>query len=1528
MRIIILSSLILLVSQVFSQDFSDTREKYFKDLEKALKIETPKEEFDFISDVFEVNLLESDLISDEVFNKMVKTSNLLIEKRMDAYPEVYAYVVSVNKMMEQKQLESYKGWHKSIDELLDSRNSRKFEEFIAVSKAFFTRQVIYINKGFEWYYEGGSYEFVYNNGPEIKFANGDLICRTFNTSRSTEKEIPFTDSIIIYKTEGTYDPILEKWEGKGGMVSWEKVGLLKSETFADVYNYDLSMRAPFLNIDTVNLKSGYFEDKIIGKFSDRAQRGSYKEDRESDNPSFNSYETKLEIPNIIYNVDYVGGYSLKGKDFVGVGTKTNPIRLSIKKDGKDFITTESQSINISKAKISAPETKVVIHLSAKDSIWHPGVRFIYDRKADKIDLTRENSGVGLSPFTNTYQDIDMYLIQISWILNSNKLDFDFGKGTSQEQRIARFESRNYYDNYLYESLQGMESVHPLVALSKYSYKYDVQVLTEGQAASALGRTVSQIKQVLLKLSALGFISYDTEKDEVILKDKVYNFINARAGKQDFDNIVFTSDLSPRRQQTYTKDEIEKNPNLKRELAQTQMHNKYIQGKSSFGSFNLTTKNMELVAVNKIPISDAQKTFLYPDSNKVLLKENRDIVFKGWINSGKWEIQLNDGFYDYAENKIIINKSNNAIFRADPLRPEDGRLSIPIQSNLKGIKGYIAVDDPSNRSGNNQDEFHDYPLLYCESASRIDWEDERLHKGAYKKEDFYFAVQPFTVDSLDNFSEKHLTFNGEFHSAGIFPVFEQDLELMPDYSLGFMTKAPTGGYDFYGDVAKYENRIVLSANGLQGEGQIDFIQSTSVSKAFTFLPDSTLGIVDFVNRPLESGVQFPDAKAEKAFMTYLPKAKKLKVKSTKTPIDLFENESKLYGTAMVQASGMTATGKVDMEKAFLTSNDFRLKRWEIISDSAAYYLKNLDKDPGDLMMSDFLLTSENVKTNINLKKRNGEFSIMDDASELRFPVNEFRCSVKDFEWKIDEDEIVLDNPKDKAKFYALKPEQKMLTIESGNAQFDLKNRIINCYETEYVEVADAYIYPDSQYVEIQPKAVIDTLRNSVIKSQDQEILHTIVNANTTIQSSESFLSSGDYKYFDLDSTLHYIPMNKVYVDKNIQTRANGKVAEGTDFMLSPQFDFYGDVELIASNPLINFKGATKIIHECEGIAQNWMSFEAAVDPKDVQIPVSDNPQDLEGNAISAGLVWRITENDDSLALYPTFLSAVENDVDKKVITASGLLKYNPASYEFEIGNKEKLLDLSAVGNYVSLNSKTCGMYGDGVVDLGMDFGDMSVASIGTVIYNQDKKEANFNLTMKITTPMDEGVINDVADKINLQANLQAADLKSNTLTNAIATWASEKDATKFTEDYKEDKSVKKLPKETQGTFVFTGVRFSTYDIAGDPQKGLKSSSSKAVLVSLNDKAILKYVDFKMFAEQRVLLGDRLSFMMDMPGGYAYYFFYELNTKMGKMDIISSDKEFNASVMEIKDDKRKIKKFEYGISDDSVLRSQFLRIFGGI
>ena len=114
-----------------------------------------------------------------------------------------------------------------------------------------------------------------------------------------------------------------------------------------------------------------------------------------------------------------------------------------------------------------------------------------------------------------------------------------------------------------------------------------------------------------------------------------------------------------------------------------------------------------------------------------------------------------------------------------------------------------------------------------------------------------------MDSLNSFVDRTLKFGGELTSAGIFPIIRDSLKIMPDYSFGFSTVAPPGGHKFYGTDAKYENKIILSHNGLQGAGTINFINSTSVSKSLlSFLPDSTVGIVDFVNRPSDSACQHP------------------------------------------------------------------------------------------------------------------------------------------------------------------------------------------------------------------------------------------------------------------------------------------------------------------------------------------------------------------------------------------------------------------------------------------------------------------------------------------------------------------------------------------------------------------------------------------------------------------------------------------------------------------------------------------------
>ena len=66
----------------------------------------------------------------------------------------------------------------------------------------------------------------------------------------------------------------------------------------------------------------------------------------------------------------------------------------------------------------------------------------------------------------------------------------------------------------------------------------------------------------------------------------------------------------------------------------------------------------------------------------------------------------------------------------------------------------------------------------------------------------------------------------------------------------------------------------------------------------------------------------------------------------------------------------------------------------------------------------------------------------------------------------------------------------------------------------------------------------------------------------------------------------------------------------------------------------------------------MAFMAEIDPKNIQIPVTNEMLDLDGNRISAGIVWRDSPATDSLELYPTFLSALVSKDDPIVMTSSG------------------------------------------------------------------------------------------------------------------------------------------------------------------------------------------------------------------------------------------------------------------------------------
>jgi hypothetical protein len=294
--------------------------------------------------------------------------------------------------------------------------------------------------------------------------------------------------------------------------------------------------------DSVLLTSPYFQKPTLGTISDRAFIINREEDRIY--PQFNSYERRLSIKGIRENIDFEGGFSLQGASFVGMGAPQIPAKIVVMREGIPFVKASAQQIYIYPQKISMNNASITLKLNTGDSITHPGLRFDFDIEKKTMELTRTTSGSGQSPFSDSYHKLDIYVSKISWKYGEQDLMFTFDYGTSQEQRFARFESMNYFDERLFDRLQGLQSTHPLASLSAYCFKYDEYILTEGKAATALGLFVDQAKPVLLELATYGFLNYDVEAKIVTINPKTENFVLSKAGKRDFDNVLFVSDFRP------------------------------------------------------------------------------------------------------------------------------------------------------------------------------------------------------------------------------------------------------------------------------------------------------------------------------------------------------------------------------------------------------------------------------------------------------------------------------------------------------------------------------------------------------------------------------------------------------------------------------------------------------------------------------------------------------------------------------------------------------------------------------------------------------------------------------------------------------------------------------------------------------------------------------------------------------------------------------------------------------------------------
>ncbi|MBK7287951.1 MAG: hypothetical protein IPI95_13105 [Flavobacteriales bacterium] len=92
----------------------------------------------------------------------------------------------------------------------------------------------------------------------------------------------------------------------------------------------------------------------------------------------------------------------------------------------------------------------------------------------------------------------------------------------------------------------------------------------------------------------------------------------------------------------------------------------------------------------------------------------------------------------------------------------------VKNVLENVTGTLEIDAPSNKSGLQQKKYPEYPKFNSTKESFVFYDRPSIQNGAYKRDNFYYKSDPFVIDSLDNFTNEGLNFDGTLMSAGIFP----------------------------------------------------------------------------------------------------------------------------------------------------------------------------------------------------------------------------------------------------------------------------------------------------------------------------------------------------------------------------------------------------------------------------------------------------------------------------------------------------------------------------------------------------------------------------------------------------------------------------------------------------------------------------------------------------------------------------------------------------------------------------------------
>ncbi len=1256
-----------------------------------------------------------DSLSYEQQLEIIEVSNLMLKRKCRPRPHFIKYQrIMMEFFTEGKTSHGYEEWLEGFKLLLQSEVAfvRAIDQWLMVSQSLLEENIFYSTNTITWKVSSPSFQFHTEERMEVRFENVTVACYSGR------------DYIQIKDATGYINPLDLKWIGTHGKVSWERTGMPEDEMNAVLGNYEINLKTTGYTADSVKLYyPALFEGIAMGRLEDKV---SLIQDLSSIvYPKFLSYKSSYRIDNFIPGIHYRGGLAIEGSNLIGSAVDGDPAVLEIFDGDTLRIKAEAQRVLMNGRFIRSPHAEISIYLG-RDSIFHPDLELSFDVARELFRLNKSEDFKSLGPYSNSYHSIDMNFDELYWTRGESTMKLQALQGTSVGR--ATFESDTYFDYGFYMDLQGMDYDHPLAQLYTYSKMLGGNTFALPNYANYIGYSLYQVRHLLMSLAKYGFVYYDDSKDLITVRQKTFDYISASMRQRDYDVIRFISRL---------------------------------EGASN-AQLDLYTRDLTISGIPVIFLSDSQNVRLIPNENSIVMKRNRSFLFDGVVDAGLFQISGKNFFFDYDNFKIDLQQIDS--LKISILTDEYNQYGEPIlariENAMENMTGSLLIDDPQNKSGLAS--FPQYPVFTSLEGSYIYFDDPSIQNGVYDRDEFYFQMDPFTIDSLDNFRPEAISPDGTFISAGILPPLQLEMTLRDDNSLGFYMEVPEEGIGLYGGVGTFYKDIEMSSAGLRGYGSFDYLSSSASSDLFLMHPDSMMARTrNFLIREQNEGTEYPYVENSVVDLKLLPEENMLAVSRVDETFKVYNDSVFHGGNLALSPSGLTGDGAMGFPDARIESDFFSYGSRSLRADSAGVKLKNPAFD-------DYSFLTGNVNAFIDLDQRRGEFRANGDATLIEFPYNLYETRLDQMIWNMDEDEVVLSQNKllpentvdigiDSLKTYgptytSTHPQMDSLNFVAPEALYNYRTRKLHAYEVPFIEVADAYIFPHQGNVDIGYRASMNLLENAKVLANKVNRQYQIYDATIAVKGAKDFSGTGIYDYLDAFGNSYQLHFDKIWVDTSILTLASGKVDADDPFMLSPYFDFQGEVQLSADASNLIFDGGTRLVHDCS-IGKSWLRFTSLVDPANISIPVPEQMQNTALNKIFAGSM--ITR--DSTHIYSTFLSGRKDYFDANITTASGELSYDPDLESYIIAKPEKLEHPDWPGNYLRLDTKKCQVYGEGAIKLNLDYGLVKMVSTGNASHNLAEGEFETRLILGLDFYFSEQALEIMGAEIDSLPNLEPVDL---------------------------------------------------------------------------------------------------------------------------------------------------------------------------